>query len=387
MASSVLEEAAPHGDGTPEASVRHAVRIRDLKHFFSREPGAKPSIDVAKLDVDPGEIVIMTGPSGSGKTTLLTLIGALRTIQEGTVEVLGRSLTGLSAAELVEVRRGMGFIFQAHNLFASLTALQNVCMALQLHDWPAAAQNDRAVEVLTALGLGHRIRYKPGALSGGQRQRVAIARAISNRPKLILADEPTAALDAESSQDVIELLEKLARDQRAAILLVTHDNRILKMADRIVNMVGGRIVSDVRVHDTLTICTYLKQCHLFAGLAADALTRLAEKFAIARYAPGEAIIRQGDRISENDKFYLLRRGQVEVFVQDAGGGPPRLVNTLGEGDYFGEIALIRGGERTATVTARDEVEVWTLDKVNFDATLASSDSFKDQIYKVLFQRQ
>jgi putative ABC transport system ATP-binding protein len=374
---------APVGQ-MPEPAV---VQIRNLKHFFTQGEHAKPAIDVEKLDVLAGEIVIMTGPSGSGKTTLLTLIGGLRTIQEGEVRVLSRSLTGLTAQELVAVRRDLGFIFQAHNLFASLTAYQNVCMALQLHGWSSEAMHVRATEMMTALGLGERIYYKPGSLSGGQRQRVAIARALSNRPQLILADEPTAALDARSSQDVIDILQKMARQERTAILLVTHDSRILNIADRIVNMVDGKIVSDVYIDYTLTICTFLRKCNLFAGMTPDALTRLAEKMGIERFTAGSTIIRQGDQITERDKFFVVRRGSVDIFVADPVTHAKRHITTLTEGDHFGEIAMVTGGQRTADVVARDEVETWTLDKLTFDAALASSESFNAQIQKVLFQRQ
>jgi putative ABC transport system ATP-binding protein len=383
MYQGVTTLAAPAGQ-MPEPAV---VQIRNLKHYFTHGENAKPSLDVEKLDVLAGEIVIMTGPSGSGKTTLLTLIGGLRTIQEGEVDVLSRSLTGLKPQELVAVRRDLGFIFQAHNLFSSLTAYQNVCMSLQLHGWSRPAMHARAVEMLTALGLNERIYYKPGSLSGGQRQRVAIARALANRPRLILADEPTAALDAKSSQDVIDHLQQMARTERTAILLVTHDSRILNIADRIVNMVDGKIVSDVYVDYTLTICTFLKKCNLFAGMTPDALTRLAEKMGTERFTAGSTVIRQGDQITERDKFFLIRRGSVDVIAEDPVTHAKRHITTLTEGDHFGEIAMVTGGQRTAHVIARDEVETWTLDKITFDAALASSASFKEQIQKVLFQRQ
>lgn len=359
------------------------IKIGGLNHWFGEGENRKQALFDNRLEITPGEIVIMTGPSGSGKTTLLTLVGGLRTVQDGDVEVLGQSLRGLSADQLVAVRRSIGFIFQAHNLFASLTAVQNVCMGLQLHGWPLAAMQQRASEVLASLGLGHRLNYRPEQLSGGQRQRVAIARALAHRPRLILADEPTAALDSKSSQDVVDLLYRLSREMKASILLVTHDNRILNVADRLVNMVDGRIVSNVLVNVTLKICTFLKKVELFSGLPPDALTKLAEKMGMAKFAKGDKIIRQGD---EGDKFFLIRRGKVDVVIDDD-APERRVVNTLGEGEHFGEIALLTGGKRTATIEATDDVETWTLDKQNFDAALGASDSFKDQIYKVLFQRQ
>jgi putative ABC transport system ATP-binding protein len=192
------------------ANAAPSLRVSHVNHFYGQKETAKQVLFDNNLVVRPGELVIMTGPSGSGKTTLLTLIGALRSVQDGSVHVLGRELNGMSRAELGAVRHGIGFVFQAHNLFDSLTAMQNVRMALELEDHTPAAMRQRATELLEVLGLGHRLHFKPRSLSGGQRQRVAIARALANRPKLILADEPTAALDKKSSHDVVALLQRLA---------------------------------------------------------------------------------------------------------------------------------------------------------------------------------
>jgi putative ABC transport system ATP-binding protein len=371
---------AVNGEPGPSASGEQPlIRIRGLNHYFGKGEARKQVLFDNHLEVTPGEIVIMTGPSGSGKTTLLTLIGGLRTVQEGTVEVQGRDLGRLGGPELVAVRRDIGFIFQAHNLFQSLSAYQNVRMALQLQRWGPRAMHERALEVLHALGLGHRIHYKPGSLSGGQKQRVAIARAIANRPRLILADEPTAALDAASSRDVVELLQALARQERSSILIVTHDNRILDVADRIISMVDGRIVSNVLVKESVSVCIFLSKCPAFAGLAVDALSRVAESMAKEVYPAGAAIIRQGE---EGDKFYLIRRGSVDVIIDG-----DRPVRTLNEGDFFGEMALLTGHPRSATILARENVETYTLGKPAFQAALAASDSLKEQLYKAYFQRQ
>jgi putative ABC transport system ATP-binding protein len=220
-----------------------AVSLRNLNYYYGQGELRKQVLYDINLELPKGQIVIMTGPSGSGKTTLLTLIGALRFLQEGSLNVMGQELVGLSKSALVGVRRNIGFIFQAHNLFDSLTASQNVEMAVEvLEDWGGKRQ--RAIEMLTTLGLGERVDYKPKALSGGQKQRVAIARALVNQPALILADEPTAALDKESGRDVVTLMQRLAKEQGCTILMVTHDNRILDVADRIVNLVDGHLESD-----------------------------------------------------------------------------------------------------------------------------------------------
>jgi len=197
-----------------------------------------------QLHIGPGEIVILTGPSGSGKTTLLTLIGALRAMQEGSARVLDQELLGAGEAKRVLLRRRIGFIFQNHNLLGFLTARQNVAMSLEMDGRTREGQRmERAGEMLAAVGLSDHLEKRPAQLSGGQRQRVAIARALVGEPGLILADEPTAALDKQTGQEVVRLLRNLAKGRGVPILLVTHDPRILDLADRIVDMEDGRIVA------------------------------------------------------------------------------------------------------------------------------------------------
>lgn len=202
-------------------------------------------VDV-NLDVYKGEIVILMGPSGSGKTTLLTLIAGLRSVQERSVKVFGQELYGASKQQLVKIRRQIGFIFQSHHLLESLTAEQNVRMSLRLHEEISMAERTaRCAAILTAVGMGDRANYYPENLSGGQQQRVAIARALVSQPQLVLADEPTAALDSKSGRDVVEIMQRLAKEQGCTILLVTHDNRILDIADRIVRMEDGHLARDM----------------------------------------------------------------------------------------------------------------------------------------------
>jgi putative ABC transport system ATP-binding protein len=210
---------------------------------YTYEKGDRPVLRDVDLAIAEGEIVLLTGPSGSGKTTLLTLVGALRAMQSGTCTVLGQQLMGATESQRVALRRRIGFIFQQHNLLGFLTARQNVAMALELD--PTSTEQTRlarAGEMLEAVGLGTKTESLPGQLSGGQRQRVAVARALAARPGLVLADEPTAALDRQSGQDVVRLLTDLARQRGVPILLVTHDPRILDIADRIVAMEDGKVI-------------------------------------------------------------------------------------------------------------------------------------------------
>ena len=188
--------------------------------------------------------MIVSGPSGSGKTTLLTLIGALRSVQEGSVRILGQELSGARRRAREMVRRQIGFVFQAHNLVLALSALQNVELGLRVQGRHGLRERRRvAAGMLEAVGLSEHLHKRPDALSGGQRQRVAIARALAAEPKLILADEPTASLDKASGREVVDRMQRLAREQGATILLVTHDNRILDIADRIVHLEDGVLSS------------------------------------------------------------------------------------------------------------------------------------------------
>lgn len=221
------------------------ISIKNLNHFFGQGEQRKQVLFEINLEINAGEIVIMTGPSGSGKTTLLTLIGGLRTVQSGSLQFLGKELCGATSEELVKIRRRVGYIFQAHNLHHSLTALHNVRMGLEIHpQYSVAEMKEMAANLLNEVGLGHRLNHYPDKLSGGQKQRVAIARALVSRPQLLLADEPTAALDSKSGRDVVTLMQKLAKEQGCTILLVTHDNRILDIADRTVYMEDGILKSN-----------------------------------------------------------------------------------------------------------------------------------------------
>ncbi|WP_310414954.1 DevA family ABC transporter ATP-binding protein [Chamaesiphon sp. OTE_8_metabat_110] len=220
------------------------ISISHLDHYFGMGQLRKQVLFDINLEINAGEIIIMTGPSGSGKTTLLTLCGGLRSAQAGSLKVLGTEMCGASSKQLTIERRHHGYIFQAHNLHESLTALQNVKMGLELHpEYSIQDMNDRAIEMLELVGLGERVNYYPDNLSGGQKQRVAIARALVSQPKILLADEPTAALDKQSGRDVVDLMQKLAKEQGCTILLVTHDNRILDIADSIVYLEDGKLAT------------------------------------------------------------------------------------------------------------------------------------------------
>lgn len=223
----------------------YPISVRNLCHWFGEGEAKKQALFDINLDIEAGGLTVLMGASGSGKTTLLTLIACLRKVQTGQVEVLKHKLHGMNERQRVGLRRNIGFIFQAHNLHESLTAKQNVAMGLQVFGrGDANKQNLAAQHILQLLGLTHRMDYLPANLSGGQKQRVAIARALVSNPRVILADEPTAALDKESGLEVVGILKRLGEVRNATTLMVTHDNRILDLADRIITMDDGRIVGD-----------------------------------------------------------------------------------------------------------------------------------------------
>ena len=224
-----------------------AIELQHLCHWYGSGSMRRQVLQGVNLQVAAGEVVLLTGPSGCGKTTLLTLVGALRQVQEGSVRVLGQQLIGASRRERQVLRRSIGMIFQGHNLLRCLSAEQNVQMGSDLlPELSYRARRDQAREWLRAVGLGDELHKLPHDLSGGQKQRVAIARALAARPRLLLADEPTAALDSKTGREVVELLQRLAREQGCAVLMVTHDPRILDIADRLVRMEDGLLLEAER---------------------------------------------------------------------------------------------------------------------------------------------
>jgi putative ABC transport system ATP-binding protein len=219
------------------------IAVRELRKVFGAGPTAYEALRGVDLDVEPGEFLMLVGPSGSGKTTLLSILGCVLRPTSGRVSLFGQGLTSLSEGALAAMRRDrVGFIFQGHNLIASLPAIDNVALVQEMRGVPRRAAREEAAELLAAVGLAGREQAVSAALSGGQRQRVAIARALAGAPSLVLADEPTAALDAASGLAAVTLLRELTQARGTTVLCVTHDNRIYKHADRIVAIEDGRML-------------------------------------------------------------------------------------------------------------------------------------------------
>jgi putative ABC transport system ATP-binding protein len=223
------------------------IQARDVSKTYGQGEVAIRALDRVTLDVLDGDILLLVGPSGSGKTTLLSVMGCILKPTSGRVSVMGQDVTQLPERDLPAIRRDrIGFVFQAFNLFPTLTCWQNVALALDVKGVDRRTARSHAAELLDHVGLGDKRDAYPADLSGGQKQRVAIARALAGDPPIILADEPTGALDSQSGRGVMALFNQLAHERRCAVVIVTHDNRMFGFADRIVRMEDGRIVSDER---------------------------------------------------------------------------------------------------------------------------------------------
>lgn len=341
-------------------SARSPIQVNGLSHTFGKGALQKQVLFDITTEIPEGEIVIVTGPSGSGKTTMLTLLGALRSAQEGSIEVLGEELCGAKPRVLEKVRKQIGFIFQQHNLLGALTALQNVELGLRVTGrFSRSELRKRSKEMLEAVGLGERLNYKPGQLSGGQRQRVAIARALVSEPSMLLADEPTASLDKQSGRDVVERMKTLAKKKGTTILLVTHDNRILDIADRIVHLEDGRlstfteavIADNRRMMQTLADNRSKQPMHEIVdqldeagfkemlGEITDDSQRFMEATALANDVAFKSMLRQGLFAFTRKLGQMLNADKASLFIVEDNSLVLRVAENI---DEMGEVRIPLG---------------------------------------------
>ena len=231
-----------------------AVRTRGIDMFFGDGETKVTALKQADFEANRGELIMLVGPSGCGKTTLLSVIAGTLTPQTGTVEVFGQRLDGLSQEELTTFRRRhLGFVFQSFNLIPTLSVLENVMVPLLIQGTPHAVAVVKAQAMLEKVGLKGREEGRPNALSGGQQHRVAIARALVHEPSLLICDEPTSALDKDTGAQIMQMVRDLSRSPDRCVVVVTHDHRIFRFADRIAEMEDGRIrrvVEDASLLDT-----------------------------------------------------------------------------------------------------------------------------------------
>jgi putative ABC transport system ATP-binding protein len=219
-----------------------AIVARGVEMIFQTGSQKYHALRDINLDINQGDVHLLMGPSGSGKTTLLSILGGILTPTQGRVCLLGNELSRLSRSKLSKVRLGnIGFIFQEFNLFPALNALENVELALDMKGIKGRSARREAMDLLDQVGLAHKAKAMPRDLSGGQKQRVAIARALTGNPEIIMADEPTAALDSQSGHAVISLLRQLAKERQRTVVMVTHDARIIDVADRVTYLEDGKL--------------------------------------------------------------------------------------------------------------------------------------------------
>jgi putative ABC transport system ATP-binding protein len=221
------------------------LELKNVNKIYNSSEVQVHAVNDVTLDFIEAEFAAIVGPSGSGKTTLLNLIGGLDMPTSGEIIIGGTNLSKLKSSQLIDFRlKNIGFVFQSYNLIPVLTAKENVEFIMALQKWPEKKRNDRTIELLKAVGLSERINSRPAKLSGGQQQRIAVARALASKPKFVLADEPTANLDSKAATTLLEIMEKLNREEKITFIFSTHDPRVVKMAHRVITLEDGRVISD-----------------------------------------------------------------------------------------------------------------------------------------------
>jgi putative ABC transport system ATP-binding protein len=225
----------------------HVIEAHDLSRSFGKSGTEVTAVKSVSLDISAGELLMLMGPSGSGKTTLLAMLGCILKPSSGQIQVMGKEVGALSSKALAKLRgETIGFVFQGFNLLSALTAWENVALVGDFLSRRPQRMRSRSIEILTHLGLGHRIHHLPENLSAGEKQRVALARALVNNPKIILADEPTANLDSDNRDRVVDLLRQVALEQNVSVIIATHDERIHRVADRIIRIEDGQMSDNNR---------------------------------------------------------------------------------------------------------------------------------------------
>ena len=225
----------------------NVIEIRNLSKIYNSSEVKVTAVNEVSLNFSEGEFTAIVGPSGSGKTTLLNLIGGLDTASSGEIKVAGTNLNTLKASELIDFRLcQIGFVFQAYNLIPVLTAFENVELIMEMQGWIKKERTERAMDLLRRVGLEERAGSRPSKLSGGQQQRVAVARALASRPRFVIADEPTANLDSKATENLLEIMEELNREENVTFIFSTHDQRVVNKARRIITLEDGRVMGDIK---------------------------------------------------------------------------------------------------------------------------------------------
>ncbi|MBN1822648.1 MAG: ABC transporter ATP-binding protein [Prolixibacteraceae bacterium] len=224
----------------------NVIEVKNLEKIYNESEVKVNALNGVDLTIEEGEFTAIVGPSGSGKTTFLNMLGGLDIPSSGEIIIDNTDIRKLSSSQLIDFRlQHIGFVFQAYNLIPVLTALENVEFIMQLQKQPKKERIDRAKELLTKVGLGDRFNSRPSKLSGGQQQRVAVARALASKPKFVLADEPTANLDSKSTENLLDIMEELNKQEKITFIFSTHDQRVVNKARRVITLEDGKVISDI----------------------------------------------------------------------------------------------------------------------------------------------
>lgn len=344
------------------------ITVRNLEHSYGKGKLRRQTLEGINVEIKSGEIVILTGPSGSGKTTLLTLMGALRSAQSGSLEIMNTELVGASAAVMQAVRRQIGYIFQSHNLLDSLSVTQNVAMSLHLHrEFSRKQARMLAEQILDAVGLDDQKSKYPDELSGGQQQRVGIARALVAKPRIVLADEPTASLDRHSGRDVVELMRNLAKEQQVTVIMVTHDNRILDVADRILHLEDGHMqsLSGAIAENTSQLLTLLERhdperSHFISAFS-HALARVAYVDQVINDEERKVmreVLRDASGLSEPevDLVVELAMAQIRMSSEQVETKEPKPFNKMQRDQFLTSLYAVANADGNLSEQERSEID-------------------------------
>jgi len=362
----------PKLNGHQQRSDAHLIDLRQIVKTFQSTAGSFTALKGVDLQIDRGEFVAIIGKSGSGKSTLINMLTGIDRPTSGEVLVGDTAVHTLSEGQMAVWRgRNLGVIFQFFQLLPTLTVVENVMLPMDFCNMYAPRERRaRAMQLLEQVEMAQQADKLPSAVSGGQQQRVAIARALANDPPILVADEPTGNLDSKTAGAVFQLFEGLVA-QGKTVLMVTHDSDLARRVSRAIIVADGEIVNE-----------YVAKA--LSTLSVDQLGLVTQQLEARTYAPGAPIISQGELA---DQFYIITKGQVDILLHHP-GGQDIPVTTLNAGQYFGEIGLLRGGVRTATVRATGEasVEVVALDREEFSSLIADSEATKVAIDRVANQR-
>jgi putative ABC transport system ATP-binding protein len=348
------------------------IQLCQVKKTYQSAAGAFTALKGIDLQIQGGEFVAVIGKSGSGKSTLINMITGIDRPTSGEVLVDGTAVHTLDEGRMAVWRgRAIGVVFQFFQLLPTLTLVENVMLPMDFcRVYAPRERYARAMRLLEQMEMTEHAHKLPSAISGGQQQRVAIARALANDPPILVADEPTGNLDSKTAESVFRMFERLV-DQGKTILMVTHDQDLAKRVTRTVIIADGEVIDE-----------YLARA--LPALSEDQLLWATHNIETLDYPPGAAIIREG---SPADNFYIIAKGRVEIVLQQPGGSEI-VVTSMGVGQYFGEIALLRGGMHNATVRAGSStgVEVIALDRDEFGRLVAESPTTKEAIDHLAVER-